>query len=150
MNFEQFLNLSKKYDYIPVYEKITADLFTPVIAYLKLRKEESRVFFLRQWREKKVLAGIPSQVLIPYGQFRISRIVKPIVRSAESEETKELNIFDYLKDELHTRNHPALEELPSFTGGTAGYLAYENIALIEKLKFETNQEDICDSILGVC
>ncbi|MBK8662389.1 MAG: hypothetical protein IPN18_11505 [Ignavibacteriales bacterium] len=72
------------------------------------------------------------------------------ISDSDGEETREQNIFDYLKEELHTRNHPTLEELPSFTGGTVGYLAYENISLIEKkLKFDSSVDDQYDSILGV-
>jgi len=149
MNFEQFLNLTTNYNYIPVYEKITADLYTPVIAYLKLRKGGKQSFLLETVEGKESL-GRYSFIGIDPLRTISNNGLKLTVRSAESEETKELNIFDYLKEELHTRKHPALEELPSFTGGTVGYLAYENIALIEnKLKFETNQDDICDSILGV-
>ena len=46
MKYEQFAELAKTYNLIPVYETITADLLTPVLAYLKSVKEISRVSFL--------------------------------------------------------------------------------------------------------
>ncbi len=46
MDFKTFLELSKTYNKIPVYEKITADLLTPVLAYLKIREKNSNTFLL--------------------------------------------------------------------------------------------------------
>ena len=40
MNLDEFKELAKNYKIIPVYEKVTADLLTPVSAYLKIRKPE--------------------------------------------------------------------------------------------------------------
>lgn len=149
MNFEQFASLSENYNYIPVYEKITADLFTPVIAYLKLRKAGKQSFLLETVEGKESL-GRYSFIGIDPLKTISNKGMSLTISKGGLDETRNQNIFDYLKEELHTRNHPALEELPSFTGGTVGYLAYENIALIEnRLKFESVEDDICDSILGV-
>ena len=149
MKFEQFISLAKKYDYIPVYEKITADLFTPVIAYLKLR-EEGKQSFLLETVEGKESLGRYSFIGIDPIKIISNRGLSLKISDSDGEEKREQNIFDYLKEELHTRNHPTLEELPSFTGGTVGYLAYENISLIEKkLKLDSSVDDQYDSILGV-
>jgi anthranilate synthase component 1 len=149
MNLEQFTKLAEKYDYLPVFEKITADLFTPVIAYLKLRQQGKQSFLLETVEGKESLGrysfiGIDPHKIISNKGMSLS------IKDIQGIATTEKNIFDYLKEELHTKNHPALDELPSFTGGTVGYIAYENIALIEPiLKFEASPDDINDSILGV-
>ena len=39
MTIEYFKELAKDYNLIPVYEIITADLLTPVLAYLKIRNK---------------------------------------------------------------------------------------------------------------
>ena len=49
MNFDQFKRLSKEYNLIPVYEIITADLLTPVLAYLKIRKKGEQNFNFQIW-----------------------------------------------------------------------------------------------------
>ncbi len=46
MNFEQFKELAKDYNLIPVYEVITADMLTPVLAYLKVREKGTQSFLL--------------------------------------------------------------------------------------------------------
>jgi anthranilate synthase component 1 len=44
MDFKKFTELAKKYELIPVYEKITADLLTPVLAFIKLRTSNKFCF----------------------------------------------------------------------------------------------------------
>ena len=55
MNYETFKNLADKFNFIPVYEKITADLSTPVSAYLKLRNQGSQSFLLESVEGKESL-----------------------------------------------------------------------------------------------
>jgi hypothetical protein len=51
MDFKTFLELSKSYNKIPVYEIITADLLTPVLAYLKIREKIQIVFYSNRSKE---------------------------------------------------------------------------------------------------
>ena len=46
MNIEKFKELAKEFNLIPVYEIITADLLTPVLAYLKTREMSKHNFLL--------------------------------------------------------------------------------------------------------
>ena len=46
MNKNEFLELAKSYNVIPVYERITGDMLTPVLAYLKLREKDKFCFLL--------------------------------------------------------------------------------------------------------
>lgn len=46
MDYKTFKELSTEYNLIPVYEIITADLLTPVLAYAKLRKKGVQSFLL--------------------------------------------------------------------------------------------------------
>jgi len=51
MDFEKFKEFSNKYKVVPVFEKITADLLTPVLAYIKLReKNEVQIMTLTMIR----------------------------------------------------------------------------------------------------
>jgi anthranilate synthase component 1 len=63
--------------------------------------------------------------------------------------TETKSIFTYFKEELSVRKHPVISELPAFTGGTVGFLGYENMSLIEPvLKFEADANSAPDSIFG--
>jgi anthranilate synthase component 1 len=46
MDFNKFKSLANEYNLIPVYEFMTADMLTPVIAYLKIRQKGTNNFLL--------------------------------------------------------------------------------------------------------
>ena len=46
MKFDKYKKLTQNYNLIPVYEIITADMLTPVLAYLKLRSIKHQSFLL--------------------------------------------------------------------------------------------------------
>ncbi|MCJ8345921.1 hypothetical protein MJH12_10295 [bacterium] len=51
MEFEEFKSLAKDYNVVPVFQKVLADLTTPVSAYLSLAKD-SQYRFLFESVEK--------------------------------------------------------------------------------------------------
>ncbi|RJP66465.1 MAG: anthranilate synthase component I [Ignavibacteriales bacterium] len=149
MTLEEFKRLAKEYNFIPVYEKVTADLLTPVLAYLRLRKTNSQCFLLESVEAKESLGRYSFIGINPVQSFQNKGLKLTInVKGKKSE--IEQDIFQFLKTEMSKRKHPNLPELPSFTGGIVGYLGYENIALIENvLSFETDHDEIPDSIFGI-
>ena len=150
MTFNEFKSLSENYNIIPVYEKITADLLTPVSAYLRIRKPGNRSFLLESVEGIGRLARYsfigkePSKVISNNG-------MNLTIKSGQETKTIQQNIFDFLQAEIKNYKHPVVEELPDFTGGIVGFLGYENICLIEDvLKFEKkNILETPDSIFGI-
>jgi anthranilate synthase component I len=150
MDFKTFLELSKSYNKIPVYETITADLLTPVMAYLKIREADSNSFLLESVEGIGRLARYSFISKNPTKVFMNEGEQLTIIESGKSETIKK-NIFDYLSNEIKNSSSPVIDELPDFTGGIVGYLGYENVALIEDvIKFTGEKQiDIPDSIFGV-
>ena len=149
MEYNSFFELAKKFNFVPVYEKIAADLLTPVLAYLKIRKENSTSFLLESVEGIGRLArysfiGVNPKEIISNIQSELKII------SHTKEEIRNENLFDYLKKKIAGFNYPHLEELPYFTGGLVGYLGFENISLIEDvIKSKDESNPIApDSILG--
>lgn len=149
MDYKIFAELSERYNFVPVYEKISADLLTPVLAYLKIRKANSTSFLLESVEGIGRLArysfiGLdPSEVI---SNFHSELIIK----SQHKEERHNENLFDYLKKKIAGFNYPHIDELPYFTGGIVGYIGFENISLIEEvIKFNEDTNPIApDSVLG--
>ena len=56
MDFETFKNYTRDYNLIPVYEIITADLLTPVLAYLKIRETGKQSFLLESVEKSENMA----------------------------------------------------------------------------------------------
>ncbi len=149
MTVEEFKQLASAYNYIPVYERVTADLLTPVLVYLRLSKENSQSFLLESVEAKESLGRYSFIGIDPVKSFQNTGN-KLTIKVKEKIEKTEENIFQFLKTEMNKLKHPNLPELPSFTGGIVGYLGYENIALIENvLQFETDHNEIPDSIFGI-
>jgi anthranilate synthase component 1 len=148
MNFDQFKELSKAYNLIPVYEIITADLLTPVLAYLKIRKEGQQSFLLESVERS---ANMARYSFIGREPEKIFSNKGMEVSESLNGSSKEINIsiFEYIRNELKKYKQPKVEGLPDFTGGLVGYLGFENIALVEKvIKFTAKSFNSPDSMAG--
>ncbi|MFH1195891.1 MAG: anthranilate synthase component I family protein [bacterium] len=150
MTFEEFKKYSESFNIIPVYEKITGDLLTPVLAYLKIRDKNRNCFLLEsvegigRLARYSFIGKSPSKIfsnrgsdisIFEYGSF---------IKSSS-------NFFDFLQNEIQHYNSPSIEGLPDFTGGIVGFLGYENISGIEDvIKFTGSHPlDTPDSIFGI-
>ena len=149
MNFDQFKQLSKEYNLIPVYEIITADLLTPVLAYLKIRRKGEQNFLLESVEGSTNMARYsfigkePEKVFANKG-MEVTEFTNGLSKKINA------SIFEHVRNELKKYRQPKIEELPDFTGGIVGYLGFENIALVEKvIRFSTESFNNPDSILGI-
>ncbi|MBL1212834.1 MAG: anthranilate synthase component I [Ignavibacteriae bacterium] len=150
MNFEKFKILSQNYKLVPVYEKITADLLTPVLAFIKLRTNNKFCFLFES------VEGIGNLARYSFIGMNPSKLITNKGKNIKVEsdgkiENYQMSIFDYFKDEIKNFNSPKIDELPDFTGGIVGYLGFENVALIEDvIEFDGHDEnDFPDSFFGV-
>lgn len=150
MKKEQFIELAKEYNVIPVYERITGDMLTPVLAYLKLRQKNNFCFLLES---VEGIGRLARYSFIGKDPIKIisNRSNNLTVMTNGVKEEFEESIFEYLKTEIASYRFPKLDDIPDFTGGIVGYIGYENISLIEdKLKFDDHENsETPDSILGV-
>ena len=148
MDYKVFEELSKGYNYVPVYERISADLLTPVSAYLKIRQANGTSFLLESIEgigrlSRYSFIGLEPTEIISNHNLEIT------IKAGNSTEKISRNMFDYLKEKIKGFNYPKIEELPYFTGGIVGYIGFENMALIEDvLEFRYNGLPFPDSILG--
>ncbi|PKL82782.1 MAG: anthranilate synthase component I [Ignavibacteriae bacterium HGW-Ignavibacteriae-3] len=150
MEFNKFAALSENYNRVPVYKYISADMLTPVLAYLKIRSASSTSFLLESVEGIGRLArysfiGVdPVELISNHG-------TELTINTGTGTESRNENLFDYLKSKIGAFNYPHIEELPYFTGGIVGYLGFENISIIEDVvKFEKEEHPLSpDSILGL-
>ncbi|NND71254.1 MAG: anthranilate synthase component I [Rhodothermales bacterium] len=124
---------------VPIFRRLSADLLTPVAAYLKLC-EGSKYSFLfesveggEQLARYSFLGKDPYRVLRAYGSdvfadhFEDGKPVPSIDGSIGG------NILEVLRDTLGEWHEIKNPELPRLTCGAVGYLGYETVRLIEKL-----------------
>ena len=120
-NIQTFKKLKKTYNLIPVYTEISADLETPVSAYLKT-VEGPYSFLLESVQGGENLA-------------RYSFIgTKPseIIVTGEGSEHGKVDPLDLLKKRMSKIKYANVDGLPKFHGGLVGYLAYDVISYFEQ------------------
>jgi len=149
MKFDKYKKLTQNYNLIPVYEIITADMLTPVLAYLKLRSIKHQSFLLESVEGEDSIARYsfignnPIITVSTTGEYIT-------VKEGNNKKKIKKNVFNHLEEIIKKYKQPKLNELPDFTGGYVGFLGYENISLIENsINFSNNSNLEYDSIFGL-
>lgn len=118
---------------VPVFRRLSADLLTPVSAFLTLRKQNRYSFLLESVEGGEKLARYsflgknPFRILRAYG----SRVVQEDADGQEQD--VEGDIFSAVQRELDRYTEVKISGLPRFTSGAVGYLGYDAVRLIEHL-----------------
>jgi anthranilate synthase component 1 len=150
MNFEEFKKKAETYNIIPVFEKMTADTLTPVLAYLRIREKGVTSFLLEsvegigRLARYSFIAKNPKSIITNYNNtLKIS--------GDKNHDNDSRSIFEYLKETIKNYKYAKVEELPDFAGGIVGYFGFETIALIEDvIKFSNEDKlEIPDSEFGL-
>ena len=149
---EQFLNLSKQGNLIPVYKEILGDLETPVSAYYKLASKAKYSFLLESVEgEEKIarysfIARDPELILTSKGQqAKITRLVKGKLKEEKvSFKDSPLSIVRALMKDYRAVE---IKALPRFYGGMVGYLSYDCVRFFERLPDQSKDDlkipDVC-------
>ena len=118
--FNDFIEKSKKYNLIPVYQEIRADLETPLSIYIKL--SDNMYSFLLE----SITGG---ENLARYSI--IGTNPRKVIKTGKNEKYGEIDPLEIVKEEIKSFKVPEIEELPVFTGGAVGYLSYETVSYFE-------------------
>ncbi|KAI0957142.1 hypothetical protein AcW1_005628 [Taiwanofungus camphoratus] len=135
---EQIILKDKLGNCMPVYVELPGDLITPCVAYLRIAKDSKYSFLL-----ESVIAGenLARYSFIGAGESlsQASRIVSlpgphedpfKVIKTGPNEEVKG-DPMTALQRELAVYKYVKLPEVPTFTGGAIGYVAYDCIQHFE-------------------
>ncbi len=140
---EEIKELSEKYNVIPVYRELIADMETPVSAYEKIGRYRDVSFLLESVEGSEKVAGYSFIGIDPFLIFKSSG-KKYTIEGIVNEKGE--NPIERLKSLLGEFNsyHPA--NLPRLSCGAVGYFSYDTIRLFEdipnKLNDSTGLEEI--------
>jgi anthranilate synthase component 1 len=118
---------------VPICIRKSADLLTPVSAFLLLRNGAEYAFLLESVEGGEKLARYsflgrdPYRILVSRGEH-----VSRIDRSGE-ETPLDGTIFDALKTEIGRYREVQLPDVPRLTCGAVGYLSYDTVRTLEEL-----------------
>jgi anthranilate synthase component 1 len=133
-SIEEFIRLTKKFNVIPVYKEISADLDTPVSSFLKIKKNEY-AFLLESVEGQENIARYSFLGSNPAVVFR-SRF--DIVEIAElgRHRIKKFTTKDPLqevKKMMSGYRSANIKGLPRFYGGFVGYIGYDMVRFWENI-----------------
>jgi len=140
---KEFLKLSVRYNVIPVYKEINADLDTPVSAFLKI-KRGGYAFLLEsvEGQEKiarySFLGANPSLVFKSKG--KLVEIYYPKQKRTRRFITKTTPL-DEIKSIMQGVDAAQVKGLPRFFGGLVGYIGYDFVRFFEEIPAK-NPDDL--------
>ena len=128
----EFLRLSREHSLVPVYRIVTADLETPVSAFLRIAADEPEAFLLESVEGGEHVGRYTFIGIEPYRKI-ISRGRSITVEEAGERSTFEGDIFTELKQSLSGHTPARLPGMPPFTAGAVGFFSYDVVRQIERL-----------------
>ena len=131
-DFKTFSKLARQGNLIPVYETFTADLLTPVGAYLRIAHGAKYSFLLESVEGGEAVARYTFAGANPEEVFRARGRICTLETGG-----REIHFDDDPIEQLRrltARYHPVrVPGLPPLIGGAIGYFAYDMVRLIEKI-----------------
>jgi anthranilate synthase component 1 len=131
-DFQQFSRLAREASLVPVVKSVSADLLTPVSAFLAIADKESHAFLLESVERGEQIGRYTFLGVRPYMRVRAQKGIVEIERGRRREAI-EGNIFQVVKELLHEHHAASVPGLPPFTAGAVGYFAYDVVRLLEKI-----------------
>ncbi len=129
---KEFIKLAKDHTLVPVCRTLTADLETPVSAFLRAAWQERECFLLESVEGGEQVGRYTFIGLAPY-----KRIVARgrDIAITEGKRTTHLqgDVFVILREALGGHHPAKLPGLPPFTAGAVGFFAYDAVRQIERL-----------------
>ncbi len=137
--FDEFSELAKKGNLIPVYKEILADLETPVSAFLKVSGRKYSYLLEsveggEKWARYTFLGTNPAIVFQARGN---------VVEAKEAGKTRRIPIgsdpLQVLKNIMSGYRPVTVKGLPRFSGGAVGYLSYDIVNYFEGIHLRTKK-----------
>jgi anthranilate synthase component 1 len=143
---KDFAALAKKHTLVPVYRTLTADLETPVSAFLRAAWRERECFLLESVENGEQVGRYTFIGINPYKRI-VARGRNIEITEAGGSTRMEGDIFAVLSEALGGHKPARIAGLPPFTAGAVGFLAYDAVRQIERIpsvaKDELGVPDAC-------
>jgi anthranilate synthase component I len=143
---KQFLALAKDHTLVPVYRTLTADLETPVSAFLRAAWRERECFLLESVENGEQVGRYTFIGIHPYKRI-VARGRNIVITEGKRTTHIEGDAFAVLRDALGGHKPARIPGLPPFSAGAVGFFAYDAVRLIERLpnraKDELSVPDAC-------
>jgi anthranilate synthase component 1 len=136
---KDFLALAREHTLVPVYRTLSADLETPVSAFLRAAWSAPECFLLESVEGGEQLGRYTFIGLTPFKRI-VARGRSIAITEGRKTTRIEGDVFDVLRDALSGHRPARIAGLPPFTAGAVGYFAYDAVRLIERLPEQAKDE----------
>jgi anthranilate synthase component I len=129
---KQFAKMSRAATLVPVVKSISADLLTPVSAFLAVADGEPDAFLLESVEGGEKIGRYTFLGVRPFLRLE-SRGGEIKIEGGGKTERRTGNVFEVIKQLLQQHRSAAMEGLPPFTAGAVGYCAYDIVRRLENI-----------------
>ena len=146
-DFKQFSRLSRSATLVPVAKSISADLLTPVSAFLAIAEDEPDAFLLESVEGGEKIGRYTFLGVRPFLRLE-SHGSQITIERGRKVERRTGDIFHVMKELLRQHRPATMEGLPPFTAGAVGYCAYDIVRQLENIGAHAEDDlDVPDCML---
>src|ERR1700694_2910247 len=148
-DYKEFLRLSRNATLVPVAKSISADLLTPVSAFLAVADGERDAVLLESVEGGEKIGRYTFLGVRPFLRLE-SRGNEIMIERGRNKgvERRTGNVFAVIKELLQQHRPAAIESLPPFTAGAVGYCAYDIVRRLENIGEHASDDlDVPDCVL---
>jgi anthranilate synthase component 1 len=131
-DFKEFSRLARSATLVPVVKSVSADLLTPVSAFLAIGEKEPHAFLLESIERGEQIGRYTFLGARPYMRLRARGKVIEIERGRHNER-HDGSVFEFVKLLLSEHQPATIPGLPPFTAGAVGYFSYDVVRQLEKI-----------------
>ncbi len=146
-DFQHFAQLARSATLVPVVKTISADLLTPVSAFLAIAAGEPDAFLLESVEGGERIGRYTFLGVRPFLRLQ-SRGAEIRIERGRKVETRAGDVFQTIKELLRQHRPASIEGLPPFTAGAVGYCAYDIVRRLENIGNRAEDDlDVPDCVL---
>jgi anthranilate synthase component 1 len=131
-DFKQFTRLAREATLVPVVKSVSADLLTPVSAFLAIAEKEPHAFLLESIERGDQIGSYTFLGARPYMRVKARQGTVEIERGRRREVVRD-SVFQVVKRLLREHRPATVPGLPPFTAGAVGYFAYDVVRQLESI-----------------
>jgi anthranilate synthase component 1 len=138
-DFRTFSRLAREGNLVPVYETFTADLLTPVGAYLRLARQAHYACLLESVEGGEKIARYTFVGANPTEVFRYVN-GSCFVESESRVSSWQTNPLDFLRERIRRYRPVRVPGLPPLAAGAIGYFSYDMVRLFERIPDQSTND----------
>ena len=131
-DYKQFARLAAGSTLVPVVKSVSADLLTPVSAFLAIAQREPYAFLLESNERGEQVGRYTFLGARPYMRVQARDGAVEVLRGSRRE-AREGDVFREVKQLLCEHRPAEVAGLPPFTAGAVGYFAYDVVRQLERI-----------------